>query len=196
MNVVEVGGGLSGFQFVLCQTGCQVINVDPGIDGVAPGWACDHASMRRLNRAFGTSVELRRCTMGNAGLEPDSFDRAFSLSVLEHLPEAEAAEVLRGVHDCLKPGGLFVLTIDLFLDLKPFTALTCNRYGTNVDVSSLLRFAPFDRILGRPEELYGFPEFDAQRVLEQVDTLVVGRRHPVLVQCLILQKKKGRARDA
>jgi hypothetical protein len=31
-RVLEVGGGLSGFQFVLAQCGCLVVNVDPGMN--------------------------------------------------------------------------------------------------------------------------------------------------------------------
>src|SRR6267378_5483082 len=32
LKVMDLGGGLSGFQFVLDRCGCEVINVDPGMD--------------------------------------------------------------------------------------------------------------------------------------------------------------------
>ena len=112
MRVLEVGGGLGGFQFVLDKAGCTVVNVDPGMAGLA--WSCDQRSMRIMNRAFRTHVELRNCVIGEAGLEGGSYDRAFSISVLEHLSEQEARDVMDHVFACLRPGGFFVLTVDLF----------------------------------------------------------------------------------
>ena len=44
MKVLEIGGGLSGFQFVLDQSGCSVVNVDPGMEARGVGWPCDQKS--------------------------------------------------------------------------------------------------------------------------------------------------------
>jgi hypothetical protein len=30
MRVLEIGGGLSGFQFVIDQSGCEIVNVETG----------------------------------------------------------------------------------------------------------------------------------------------------------------------
>jgi len=38
----------------------------------------------------------------------------------------------------LKPGGRLVLTIDLFLNLKPFTSRTSNQFGVNVSIGELM----------------------------------------------------------
>jgi len=65
MSVLELGGGLAGFQFVLDQAGCRVVNIDPGMK--SEGWPCDQQSMQTLNRRFKTSVELRNTTIENAG---------------------------------------------------------------------------------------------------------------------------------
>ena len=94
---LEIGGGLSGFQFVLDRNGCKVVNVDPGMEATGVGWPCDDATMGEMNRLFGTSVELRNTVVTNAGLESSSFDRAFSISVLEHLPTAEIEDAIRAV---------------------------------------------------------------------------------------------------
>src|SRR5580692_3156584 len=66
MRVLEIGGGLAGFQFVLDQFGCKVVNVDPGL--AREDWPCDNASMDKLNRRFGTNVELRNTTLDKANL--------------------------------------------------------------------------------------------------------------------------------
>src|ERR1700722_11888326 len=106
MRVLEVGGGLAGFQFVMDQSGCTVTNIDPGMK--SEGWPCDQESMRKLNRRFGSHVELRNTTIEDAGLPKDHFDRAFCISVLEHLSEGSALSVMRHVHQALKSGGLFI----------------------------------------------------------------------------------------
>ena len=57
-----------------------------------------------------------------------------------------------------------MLTIDLFLDLAPFTTRTSNQYGCNVDICSLLAIAPFEIEIGDRSELNGFSEFDHDRI--------------------------------
>lgn len=167
------------------QAGCTVVNVDPGMEAI--GWPCDQASMRRLNRAFGTTVELRNSTVARAALEPESYDRAFSISVLEHLPEDEVDEVMRTVFQCLKPGGLFVLTVDLFLNIAPFSSRPENEFGRNVDLRALCSKAASEIAVGQPAELCGFAEFDPGRIQSRLEEYVVGQ-YPVLVQCLVLKK--------
>lgn len=186
-RVFEIGGGLSGFQFVLARAGCQVVNVDPGMEAKGKGWPCDPARMKRLNRALLSSVELRNTTVRDAALEPESFDRAFSISVLEHLPESEIEDVMRAVYASLKPGGRFVITTDLFLDLEPFTDRKSNAYGQNVSVKWLSSLAPFRLDIGDPAELYGFEQFEPRRILANLSDYFVGS-YPALAQLFVLVK--------
>ena len=40
--------------------------------------------------------------------------------MIERLTDNDIMDMMKHVHRCLKPGGLFILTIDLFLNLHPF----------------------------------------------------------------------------
>jgi SAM-dependent methyltransferase len=188
-RVLEVGGGLGGFQFALDRAGCRVVNVDPGRGRAARdlGWPCDTQRVAQLNRLFGCAVELQNVTIAEAAVEPASFDCAFSISVAEHLPESEVNDIARHVFRALKPGGHFVLTVDLFLNLRPFTSRDENGYGRNVDVKSFVELAPFEFVAGDRAELFGYPEFDRDRVLSNLDRYYVGD-YPALTQCLVLRK--------
>lgn len=187
MKVVEIGGSLSGFQFILSKAGCKVVNVDPGLEAAGVGWPCDNASLQTLNTRFGTDVELRNTVIEKAGLESEAYDRFFSISVLEHLPEDEIGEVFRQAFRCLRPGGLFVMTVDLFLNLKPFTDRDDNEFGTNRSVSWMLEQAPFELTYGNKAELYGFPEFNSGQIQRNLENYLVGT-YPALVQCVVLRK--------
>ena len=45
---------------------------------------------------------------------PDQyFDRIFTISTLEHIPQEKCLDVLRDMHRCLKPGGIQIHTIDI-----------------------------------------------------------------------------------
>lgn len=187
LSVLEVGGSLSGFQFALSRGGCQVVNVDPARETEAH-WPLDARTFSRLNRRFGTSVTLKQCLIQQAGLAPESFDRVVSISVIEHIREEDLVDLLAHVRRVLRPGGRFVLTIDLFLDLAPFTSETQNKFGTNVSVEWLVRESGLVLVHGEARELYGFPTFDAGQIMARQDTYYIGQGWPVMVQTLVLAK--------
>jgi SAM-dependent methyltransferase len=186
-KVLEIGGGLSGLQFVIERSGAHVVNVDPGMAAAGIGWPCDAASMERLNRLFGARVDLRNTTIDRADLAPNSFDAAISVSVLEHLPDDDLRHVMARVYEVLRPGGVFVITLDLFLEVEPFTRRRECKYGRNINVRELIGMAPFVLEQGRKDELYGFDAFDAEAVLSNLSRYYVGA-YPALAQCLTLRK--------
>jgi SAM-dependent methyltransferase len=188
LRVVELGGGLSGFQFVLDQCGCHVINVDPGMEARGRGWPCDSASMGRLNHLFGTRVELRNTTIENANLPDNSVDRVFSISVVEHLTDPDIATAMKHIHRCLVPGGLFISTIDLFLNLHPFCSRITNEFGRNQDIRRLIEAGNWEIVRGIREQLLGFESFSADAILSNLEKYLVGRYYPTMVQCLVLKK--------
>jgi SAM-dependent methyltransferase len=188
LKVLELGGSLSGFQFVLARAGCEVVNVDPGMEAHGRGWPVDTKSIASLNRAFGTNVALHNGFLSDAPFGHNTFDRIFSISVIEHIPEYESAKLMAQAYDLLKPGGYFVLTVDLFLNLKPFCSRESNEFGTNVSIRRLAESAPFEFVKGDRAELLGYPEFDPDRVLANLDTLMIGATYPAVPQFVVLRK--------
>ena len=188
LRVVEIGGGLAGFQFVLSKQGVDVINVDPGMEALGIGWPCDQSSIDRLNRAFHTTVRLENTTLQEAELADESVDRVYSISTIEHIPPGELPELTREIRRILKPGGQVVLTVDLFLNLAPFTARLANRYGWNIDVKALADQLGLEKTIGDERELNGYPAFDPQHVLSELAHLFYDYYYPALAQLVVLEK--------
>jgi SAM-dependent methyltransferase len=186
-KALDVGGSLSGLQFVLAKAGLSVINVDPS-DAAVRGWPLDASTFETLNRAFGTDVELRRTFLEEARLPSSSIDRVFAISTLEHVPDDGIARLISEVRRILRPGGSCVLTIDLFLDLKPFTDRETNDSGHNVDIAWLVEESRLNHTQGDRRELYGFPEFDPRQVLAGLSEYLYDSQVPALAQTLVLEK--------
>jgi SAM-dependent methyltransferase len=189
MHAVEIGGSLSGFQFVLAKSGARVTNVDPGESASGVGWPCTPANIRRLNRAFGTDVQLKNCTLEEAHLADASVDRVFSISTIEHIPEEELPGLADDISRILKPGGRVVLTIDLFLDLAPFTSRTENRFGWNIDVKAFVDRLGMEMVVGDERELNGYPSFDPDYVLSELSEILYGS-YPACAQLVVLHKNE------
>ncbi|HZS59686.1 MAG TPA: class I SAM-dependent methyltransferase [Gemmatimonadaceae bacterium] len=189
MTIVELGGSLAGFQWVLAREGHRVINVDPGLNARGVGWDVSADRHRELSRAFGAPVELRPTTLATADLPNDSADVLLAISTLEHFADADLAEFAAHAARIIKPDGIVVLTIDLFLDLAPFSDIERHQYGTNVDVYRLLRDAKLELAHGNPKELHGYPEFTAERVMAGLAEYLVGQPYPALAQCLIARRR-------
>jgi SAM-dependent methyltransferase len=193
-RVLDVGGCVGGLQFVFALEGCRVVNVDPfeeGTVGFPAGsghYTLGPDAHDRLNQAFGTDVDLVQKRIRDCGLPGGSFDRVVCVSVIEHLDLDDAKDLVQNAARLLAPGGLFVATVDLFLDLKPFGVLSRNFFGTNVDVAAIVVDSGLELVVGDRRELFGFPEFDRDRVVEHLDELLVSWRDPVASQALVLRK--------
>lgn len=185
MRVLEIGGGLSGMQFVLAREGVEVVNVDPGEAATGRGWPVDEERIRHLNRAFSTDVRLINMTLEEAALPTDSFDAVYSISTIEHIPEAERRSLMFEVARVLKPSGRCVLTVDLFLNVEPFADRRENTFGTNANVAELVEHSGLSLTDGDPKELYGFPQFDQRRVMANLEHTLFGR-YPACAQCFVL----------
>ena len=198
MRVIDVGGWLSGFQVALADAGCEVFNVDPSVPEDTR-WTTSHtvnqpASAREQHAQFlsyfGADVTLIEQRLQDAQLDRGTFDRIFAISVIEHVDQAEAEEMTRAMGRLLAPGGRAVLTIDLFFDIPPFGVLERNFWGTNIDVSSLVRSSGLELVFGDPAELYGFAEFEPEQVAAAAnkDSYNLSLLYPVVSQLVVLQK--------
>ena len=186
--VVDVGGSLAGLQFAMAAAGAHVTNVDPGLAATGRGWAVEKQRHAQLCRAFGAGVTLISETLQDAGLPTESVDTVVCVSTIEHIPATEVDLLAPEIYRVLKPGGRAVLTVDLFLDLAPFSDLTQNQWGTNIDVWSFIIKSRLQLIVGEPSLLLGSPSFDPKKVLGLLPELFIGTGYPALAQCIVLEK--------
>jgi 2-polyprenyl-3-methyl-5-hydroxy-6-metoxy-1,4-benzoquinol methylase len=190
-RILEVGGALSGLQFVLAKNGHEVHSVDPFFDYGAGEYDVDPLSEHaQLNRAFGTDVVLHRTTLPEAALE-GTFRAVLCISTLEHLSPADAEATLGAVKKVLAPGGLVVLTVDLFLNLEPFCSRTSNVWGTNASVAWIEEILGYEMITGDRQELYGYPQFSTENVLNRLEVFAMGVHYPQLAQLVTFRAPGG-----
>lgn len=192
LSVIDVGAGLAGFQFSLGQAGYAVHAVDPGMAAKGRGWELDPEQHAFLSDVYGAPVTLHPTTLADAGLADQSIDAVVSISTIEHFAEEDLDEFTRETRRVLRPGGHIVLTIDLFLDLAPFTSRTRNEYGVNFDVKRLLDGVGATLVEGEPASLLGFPEFDPDRVQSNLSEYLLGSMYPALSQCLVARVNGAR----
>lgn len=186
--IVDIGGGYGGFQFVLSKQGYHVINVDPG--DKSHYWDYGVKSFDSLNKAFGTKVKLEQKYLHEVGIKSKSIDVVICISVIEHLPHKQRVELLKEIHKILKTGGKLILTVDLFLDINPFTPSKTNMWGKNVNIRKLIQESGMKLIYGNTNELFGFSEFKSEKILENLSSYLIGVGYPALAQCIILEKSK------
>ena len=187
MKVVDVGAGASGLQFVMSAAGANVTSVDPLVNPSANvRWEFSESDFNRLNRVMGAKVVFVRKLLQDARLEANSVDRVFAVSVIQHIPLVHACELMAEIGRVLKPGGLFIGTVDLFLDLVPFTDKPRNDYGTNVSVHSLVESSGLELSAGVKDELFGYRQFDPQAILRRRGEFYVS--NDVCAQCIVLRK--------
>jgi SAM-dependent methyltransferase len=121
MQIAEVCAGRSRLLPTLAKSNtCTIIEPEAGpnernTEAEAP------AAARRVEANLGDH---------DAGLEPSYFDIVFSVSVIQHVATADLESFHRDQLRVLKPGGVFLHAIDLYLDDGP-------------DVGQAARFAAY-----------------------------------------------------
>jgi 2-polyprenyl-3-methyl-5-hydroxy-6-metoxy-1,4-benzoquinol methylase len=183
-RILEIGGALSGLQFVLAKSGHEVHNVDPffdygsGLYDVDP--IAEHAA---LNRSFGTHVTLHRSTLPETNLT-GQFSAVLCISTIEHLSEQDIASTLTAAKKVLAPGGLLVLTVDLFLNLVPFCDRKTNQWGTNASIAWIEELIGYEMVVGDRSELYGYPEFSVPSILSRLEEFAISTQYPQMAQLI------------
>lgn len=181
-RVLEIGGAYSGLQLVLSKEGNEVHNVDPFVDYGDTSYVADPLDeLRYLNKVFGTDVTLHRATLPEAGLD-GPFDAVCCVSTLEHLTDADREATLKTARELLAPGGLLVLTVDLFLNVAPFCDRAENQYGTNASIARIEEIVACEMVAGDRRELCGYPEFSTDYVLGNLEDFAISTGYPQLAQ--------------
>jgi 2-polyprenyl-3-methyl-5-hydroxy-6-metoxy-1,4-benzoquinol methylase len=184
LRALEIGGALSGLQFVLARAGCEVHNVDPFFDyGGGEYQSGPERRHGQLNRAFKTDVKLHKTTLPAAKID-GPFDIIFSVSTLEHIPRDALVETLAAARRLLNPGGRIVLTVDLFLNLEPFCRRKTNQWGTNVPPRWIADMLDMDLAEGTPSELFGYDEFSVESILEHMEDYAISTGYPQMAQLM------------
>jgi ubiquinone/menaquinone biosynthesis C-methylase UbiE len=189
MKVLDFGGGHCGFQFVLDKCGLEVHNVDPGLESKGVRWPVNEETINKLNKKFKTNVKLHNCFIERADLPANYFDMVYSISVIEHLTKKEMHQAMKHINRILKPKGYFVITLDLFPNIYPFTKNKKNRWGQNASVKEIVDTSNLKLIHGDKKELYGFKEFNKDYILENLEKYFIGSNYPALIQTIILKKE-------
>jgi 2-polyprenyl-3-methyl-5-hydroxy-6-metoxy-1,4-benzoquinol methylase len=183
-RILEIGGALSGLQFVLAKSGHEVHNVDPFFDYGDGQYEVDPiAEHRALNRSFGTNVTLHRATLPAANLT-GRFSAVLCISTIEHLSEQDIVSTLAAAKEVLAPGGLLVLTVDLFLNLEPFCDRKTNQWGSNASIAWIEDLVGYEMVVGDRTELYGYPEFSVPRILSRLEEFAVSTQYPQMAQVI------------
>lgn len=186
-RILDIGGALSGLQFVLAKEGSDVHNVDPFVDYGSGEYDVDPvAEHAALNTLFGTHVTLHRSTLPEATIH-GSFDAVTCISTIEHLDPVDIEETMKRITELLKPGGLLVVTLDLFVNLEPFCGRTSNEWGTNCSAAWLQELTGFELVTGEPQELYGYEQFTPDYVLSNLEQYAMNQYYPTLAQLLTLK---------
>jgi SAM-dependent methyltransferase len=106
--VVDLGSGVTFFPYAVARLGCQVICTD-----IEPVCDADYSRANRVIPAAPGSVGFRLAGEDKLPFADAEIDLVYCVSVIEHIPDFE--NIVREVRRILKPGGLFVVTIDLDL---------------------------------------------------------------------------------
>ncbi len=106
MLCADIGCGMSAFTLYLKEK-CTVIGVDPdlfekGIKNLGTGVNKEYIKQTGLN--------IVRNTLD---FQDGTFDRVFSISVIEHVPRRITPSLMREMSRILKPGGLMIITVDV-----------------------------------------------------------------------------------
>lgn len=180
-TAIDVGGGLSGFGILLARHGLGVTVVDPDVAAHATS-----ALLPAWSRAWTAHLDHSRDL---SELPDDSVDVAFSLSVIEHIAQPrDRKQLMAEVHRVLRPGGRFVVTLDLDLHLHPFSAERHRAGHRNVSVAELLAAAPFELVEGDLTELYGLPAFAPSEIHRRAAAGAFAMAHGhLLTQAFVLR---------
>ena len=90
----------------------------------------------------------------------------------------------------LPPVAAPVITVDLFLELEPFTQQETNKWGRNLDIARLIEGLGMSFVVGERRELNGFPEFNPSQILSERSQLFEDSDSQVVAQAFVLENSE------
>lgn len=108
LKVLDIGGASTAFVFYLASLGCSVKVIDND-------WSCCGMiyNTNYVAKKMGWDIEALDMDITKPiPFADDSFDRIFSICVVEHLPSSVRRSMIQEVARVLKPGGIVGITID------------------------------------------------------------------------------------
>jgi SAM-dependent methyltransferase len=161
LKVADVGCGMTAFTIYLKEhAGCDVTGIDPDVFDAGLRYKGHGVSEEFIKR---TGINFLRGDMTEVPLESDSQDRAFSISVMEHVPPDVRRRGMQELARILKPGGRAILTVDMSLWFEMNRPLELV-YESGLNFHGLVdlrwptrRFGMFsdDPVKGRPADVFG-----------------------------------------
>jgi SAM-dependent methyltransferase len=161
LKVADVGCGMTAFTIYLKEhAGCDVTGIDPDVFDAGLRYKGHGVSEEFIKR---TGINFLRGDMTEVPLESDSQDRAFSISVMEHVPPDVRRRGMQELARILKPGGRAILTVDMSLWFEMNRPLELV-YESGLNFHGLVdlrwptrRFGMFsdDPVKGMPADVFG-----------------------------------------
>jgi SAM-dependent methyltransferase len=161
LKVADIGCGMTAFTIYLKEhAGCDVTGVDPDVFEAGLRYKGHGVSEEFIKR---TGIKFLRGDMTDVPLESESQDRAFSISVMEHVAPDVRRRGMQEIARILKPGGRAIITVDMSMWFEMNRPLELvwesglNLYGT-VDLRwPTRRFGMFsdDPAKGMPADVFG-----------------------------------------
>lgn len=105
-RILDFGGAATLPVFYLASIGCEVLCLD--VDAAL----ADYTNRVAQARGWRLRASTHNLVTDAAPAEWGRFDAAISFSVLEHIPKAEQAAIVRKIAALVRPGGVFALTFD------------------------------------------------------------------------------------
>jgi SAM-dependent methyltransferase len=142
--ILDIGCGDGALALILGKGAAKVVGLDINASAV------DRANSMATVTANSIKAEFFCKKLEEAGFVDDYFDKIFSFSVIEHIPNY--VEVLREAHRVLKPGGQMVISVDSLVGMsterieRHRTVFSVQHYFTPHDLSELLKEIGFTSV--------------------------------------------------
>lgn len=121
-KVLDCGSGRGALQFYLSNLGLDVYSIDiqdtssklfRKIEHIGVKLKLPHDRIhKKLNRKYGANVKFFMESADRMHFEDETFDRIFSISVIEHMPDDIIVNSCKEMERVLKLGGLLLLSFD------------------------------------------------------------------------------------